>query len=834
MQDQDDDEIFIYEERILDTLTVSAPKIGSEKEYALKRYNASRTRINDLLHTKLDISFDWENQYVLGLAELDFAVIRDNDALQLDAREFDIHSVELNGNKISNYNYQDPKLTIPLGKEYKRGEKFSVKIDYTAKTAEGTMGGSAAITSDRGLFFINHDGKTPNKPQQIWTQGETENNSNWFPTIDSPNERCSQEIYMTVKDKFASLSNGALISSKKNPNGTRTDYWKQEKAHAPYLFFVGVGDFAIVKEKWKNKDLLYYVEKEYEPYAKEIFAHTPEMLSFFSDLLDYEYPWDKYAQLVGRDYVSGAMENTGAVIFGDAVQKTDRELIDNDNDYIVAHEMFHHWFGDLVTCESWANLTMNEGFANYGEYLWFEHKYGLGRANHHRVNELNGYLQSAAQQGKHDLIYYDYKDKEETFDAHSYNKGGLVLHMLRNYLGDKIFFLGLNKYLVDNAYTDVEADELRLSMEDVSGEDLNWFFDQWYFSSGHPDLDIQYNYNQELKQLTVEVEQTQDPEENVPVYILPMDIAVYYENGNTEMFPRTINKRKQTFIIEDVMKAPAFTSLDGKNILLGTKKENKTQEQYIAQFLLSENFQDKYEAIRKIDDNNLNLISVQALKEDRFYFRKFILKKIDDIDLLKKLVENDPHSSVRMEALSQIKSVDNNSAIAVSNNILGREKSFKVIGKAIETIASADLNMAIDKINGFSEVDKKALFGIITRLYAKTGEVKYLKFFEKHVDGVGFDYMFNFFDSYYKLATKADPQSVKATADILKGVSLTETAPFYKKYLSTNMINRLKNDLIFSKEDPKKVEAQKHLEGIIQYIKENETNESLKERYLGF
>jgi len=286
----DDDEVFIYEERFLDTMTVSAPRVGSENEYALPKYNPSFKRVHDLIHTKLEIAFDWEQQHVLGKADLAFKTLRETNALWLDAKGFDIHAIKLNGKAVDKH-------------------------------------------------FNDGKGQDKDTPQQIWTQGETENNSRWFPTIDKPNERCTQEIYLTVDKKFQTLSNGLLISSKENSDGTRTDYWKQDLPHAPYLFMLGIGEFAVVEEKWKGKDLLYYVEEEYRPFAKEIFAHTPEMLSFFSDLLNYPYPWDKYAQMITREYVSGAMENTTAVIFGDFVQKTDRELIDNDNDFIVAHEM---------------------------------------------------------------------------------------------------------------------------------------------------------------------------------------------------------------------------------------------------------------------------------------------------------------------------------------------------------------------------------------------------------------------------------------------------------------------------------------------------------------
>ena len=213
----------------------------------------------------------------------------------------------------------------------------------------------------KGLYFINPKGEEKDKPTQIWTQGETEANSVWMPTIDKPNQKTTQEIYMTVPAKYVTLSNGLLISQKKNADGTRTDYWKMDLPHAPYLFFMGVGDFAIVKDSYKGKEVSYYVEKEYAPVARSIFGNTPEMMKFFSEKLGVEYPWQKYAQIVGRDYVSGAMENTTATLHQESAYQNARELVDGIRwEGTIAHELFHQWFGDLVTAESWSNLTVNE------------------------------------------------------------------------------------------------------------------------------------------------------------------------------------------------------------------------------------------------------------------------------------------------------------------------------------------------------------------------------------------------------------------------------------------------------------------------------------------
>ncbi|MEL6923030.1 MAG: M1 family metallopeptidase, partial [Bacteroidota bacterium] len=656
----------ITETRDLDTLVVTAPrpdKLKTAEDFKLPDYNPSYKRRNDLIHTKLDLRFNWAQQQVLGKATL---TLRPKfypvNVLELDAKGFDIRKVSFEGASAPlKYDYDDSKLVIDLGKEFTRDQEYKIFIDYTANPAEGERGGSAAITSDQGLFFINHDGSDASKPMQIWTQGETEWNSRWFPTIDKPNERCTQEMYLTVQDKFKTLSNGLKISSTPNADGTRTDYWKMDMPHAPYLFMIAVGDFAVVEDKWNGMTVDYYVEPAYKESARGIFSNTVEMLDFFSKKLGVKYPWQKYSQVVVRDYVSGAMENTTGVIFGEFVQKTNRELIDNHNERIVAHELFHHWFGDLVTCESWANLTMNEGFANYSEYLWFEHKYGKDEADYHLFNEMQGYLGSAAQQGVHPLIHFGYKDKEDMFDAHSYNKGGLVLHMLRNYVGDEAFFAALQLYLNTHEFTAVEAHDLRLAFEDVCGEDMNWFFNQWYFSAGHPSLSIETNFNEETSAVDITLEQTQNTDRMPAIFQLPMAVDIYLKGQKPLRKYITMNERKQSFSFK-VPERPALINVDADKMTLMEKEEDKSEEEYVYQFYNAPKFLDQYEAIAALSGSELESakqLFVDALKNDFWMFRAQALESVDlertgVKDQLFELAQNDPHSSVRAAAIEKL------------------------------------------------------------------------------------------------------------------------------------------------------------------------------------
>jgi aminopeptidase N len=292
--------------------------------------------------------------------------------------------------------------------------------------------------------------------------------------------------------------------------------------HAPYLFMMAIGEFAIVKDKWRDREVNYYVEPKYEIDARAIFGNTPEMMEFFSKKMGVDYAWPKYSQVVVRDYVSGAMENTSATIHGEFVQQTAREMIDRNNEDIVSHELFHHWFGDLATCESWSNLPLNESFATYGEYLWNEYKYGRDIADIGLESDLKSYLDESKMKQEH-LIRFYYENREDMFDRHSYAKGGTILHMLRKYLGDDAFFAGLKLYLTNNSFKSAEVHDLRLAFEEVTGEDLNWFFNQWFLNQGHPKLSINYNWDAATMSQQITVEQLQDLN-TTPLYKLPVPV----------------------------------------------------------------------------------------------------------------------------------------------------------------------------------------------------------------------------------------------------------------------------------------------------------------------
>jgi aminopeptidase N len=277
-------------------------------------YQPSAPRINDLIHTKLAVRFDYNKRYLYGQAWLTLTPhAYPSDSLRLDAKGMEIKTVALwNGTRqqLLQYDYSDENnLRLNLGREIQPGQQYIVYIEYTAKPEELKLVASPAIPDVKGLFFVNPDSAEKGKPVQIWTQGEMESNSVWFPTIDRPNQKTTSEISLTVPSKYLTLSNGALVSQATSGPGLRTDTWKMDQPHAPYLVMFAVGDFRLTKDTWRDKEVSYYLEPSYAPYARQLFGKAPQMLEFISTRLGVTFPWNKYAQVVVRDYHLASLES---------------------------------------------------------------------------------------------------------------------------------------------------------------------------------------------------------------------------------------------------------------------------------------------------------------------------------------------------------------------------------------------------------------------------------------------------------------------------------------------------------------------------------------------
>ena len=502
---------------------------------------------------------------------------------------------------------------------------------------------------------------------------------------------------------------------------------------------MGVGEYEVIEDSYKNIPVNYYVEKKYASVAKDIFGQTPEMIGFFEDRLGVAYPWAKYSQIVAREYVSGAMENTTAVVHGEDAYQMKGQLIDeNRQENTIAHEIFHHWFGNLVTSESWSNLALNESFANYSQYLWREYKYGKTDADAHLFENIKAYKDDTDNYEKK-LVRFYYEDKEDMFDLISYNKGGAILHMLRNYLGDKAFFSGLKKYLTEHQYRSAEVSQLRLALEEVSGKDLQWFFNQWFYGAGHPNIQVSYDYNSLEKTVTINFFQTQTNEFKFPIAI---DV---FENGTKTRHQVFIDARDSSFKFVFNSKSPDLIQVNADGVLLAEFTENKVLSDYIFQLKNAKNYQHKREALLKVAEKQDQKKAFNAIAEalnDNFYkIRILALEQINlinkwskktVINTIKKIASNDPKTLAQAAAIETLGKLTDPELRPVFAKALSSE-SYSVIGKALVAMYYIDKEFAIKKSKELPLEVKNIIATPLTRIYIEEKDDSEMAFIANNV-----------------------------------------------------------------------------------------------------
>lgn len=659
------------------TINVFSPKWGNDAETVKVietkfPYQSAQFKHIDLVHVDLEVEPLWASKTMKGSATLLLTPYYfSTDSIVLDAKFMDILSVKVDShyldanfrNREGNHfqlDYDSLKLKIYLNETLLKGDTVEVQINYVAHPERIKNKRGEAIKDAKGLYFIER--KEDVYPEHIWTQGETEANSAWFPCIDKPNEKISQRISIKVDTQYVTLSNGTLIHQKIEGN-RRIDTWEQKQEHAPYLAMMFIGPYDIIHDEWVRSEgdtisVDYYMERDWSQYARDVFKDTRSIIQFYSDTLDYLFPWDKYAQVVVRDYVSGAMENTTASVFHEGLNITDVELMDKHYNDVISHELFHQWFGDIITCESWSNLPLNESFATYGEYIWYRHRYGRDEADYHLFKDLTYYLSEADVDEKY-LVRYHYEDERDMFDRHSYQKGGRVLHMLRDVLGDKAFFDGLKLYLKRYQYKTAEIHDLRLVFEEMTGMDLNWFFDQWFLSKGHPRLEMNTEVLSENK-WRLSFKEVKDLDRN---FKLKLNLDVHSIDSKTSK-SYWINSIKDTIIIESDQKIE-WVNLDPNRVLLWECDEHKSIVDWEKEYQQSASGIDRYLALKKLENYQGQYPEVvdefrQAIQDPFDRIRSYALyngkfgnhyKEEDFAKELLSLAKEDPSSKVRAASI---------------------------------------------------------------------------------------------------------------------------------------------------------------------------------------
>ncbi len=525
-------------------------------------------RVVYIQHLALAIEVDPAHRSVAGTATLRVRVIAaDLPAIELDAVELTIERVTV-GDSAAEFRHDGKKLRIALPEPAAPGSELVIAIAYHGSPR-------------RGLYFIAPDDAYPDKPVQVWSQGQDEDSRYWFPCFDAPNEKATSEVTVTVPAHLFAVSNGALVSDHTDGD-KRTLHWRLDVPHSCYLITLAIGDFTTVETRWRDTPVVYYAERGREAAAERTLARTPQMLELFSRRFGVPYPYPRYAQVFVADFIFGGMENTSATTLTDTVLLDERAAIDYDVDALVAHELAHQWFGDLVTCRDWGEGWLNEGFATYSEYLWREHHDGRDAADLELDEWAELYFGEDSGRYRRTIATKYYEEPIDIFDHHLYDKGGRVLHMLRYVVGDTAFDAALAHYLTKHRLGVVESRDLARAVEEATGKNLDWFFSQWVLDgAGHPELDVAIRWDAADKLATITVEQKQKVEGKTPVFRIPTKIRFRIGGDDRDVALEIIDAKHVFHVSLDG--EPSQAIFDPGRVVLAAVKVDKPEPVWIAE-----------------------------------------------------------------------------------------------------------------------------------------------------------------------------------------------------------------------------------------------------------
>ncbi len=665
-------------------------------------------------HIRLDLEIELDHQRVMGICSLRLDPIRKGiRTLRLDAVDLDIQSVHCNGIE-QLFSYDRQHLDIELQTPTQIGTMLDLQIHYQIQQPQ------------RGIYFIHPTPEYPQKPIQVWTQGEDEDSRYWFPCFDYPGQLATSELWITVPNPYQAISNGELVNVQAIGSDRTCYHWSQTQVHPTYLMTLAVGNFAKIQDEWQGKPVTYYVEKGRESDARRSMGKTPAMIEFFSTVFGYPYPYPKYAQICVADFIFGGMENTSTTLLTDRCLLDERATLDDlKTETLVAHELAHQWFGDLIVIKHWSHAWIKEGMATYAEILWDQFSDGPEKSNYHRYQDQQFYLSEDRERYRRPIVTHVYKEPIELYDAHLYEKGSCIYHMLRHQLGDDLFQKAIHHFVQTYAHRTVETIDLIRAIDAATGHNVMPLFDQYVFRGGHPEFKVTYTWDPETQMAKLTVVQTQaqrslstqgqgtqlPPTSQSPLsdnlFDLTIPIAFGFDQGKVlKIISIQVQSAEQTFYIP-LDRKPEFVSFDHGNHTLKTVElelpvpELKAQLLYgsppdvIARILAAQALAKKggVEAVKALE---------QSLVQDRFWGVKVEVCKalgsmnIDQaFEVLRQTVsDSDPHvRRAAIEALANEKKEINVTALLPF--VEKGDPSYQVeaaAAKALGTIAGGSID----------------------------------------------------------------------------------------------------------------------------------------------
>ena len=665
-----------------------------------------RSRDFDFIHYLIRLNIDIGSKAFKGRMTGTLRPLRDGlDTVVLDAEEFTAHEVSGEQGEPLAFEQAPGRLSVKLPRTFRHDEKYSFTVGYEGRDPKN------------GLRFYDASAERPTMvASDSWPYGVR----HWFPCYDYPNDKTTSEIIATVATGNKVVANGRLVSvAEDKAAGTVTYHWLQDKPHSTYLIFLAAAPYAVVEDRLGAVPVNYWVYAQHAAQARRTYGKTPEMMAYFNSLFGYDYPWDKYDQV--EVPFGGGAESTSATAMGERVIIDERAEIDFPSVGIVSHELAHQWWGDLVTLRTWSEAWINESFATYCDYLYFEHALGPDEGAINLLNKKNAYFQEARERYIRPIVFDRYESPSNVFDSHSYPKGALVLHMLRFILGDEAFFRTLSAFLHEHDFDVADTHDFRKAVKTVTGQNLDWFFEQWLYKPGHPVFEVSSDWDKTAGMVRLRVRQVQDRSRGIPVYRMPVRIGIVTENS-TQSHQVWIEDEDEVFEFQEAAR-PLLVRFDDGHFLLKELIFSKSPEELLFG-LQRDDVIGRIEAAsalaRLAKENGMREALKAAAEKDPFWaVRESALRALSQSGerALVSFFKNrcsDTHSRVRTAALSALGEFRQPGMAAFFSKHFRQERSYlaqaealKALGKTGDPAAEAFLKEA-EKIPSFRNIIRDA------------------------------------------------------------------------------------------------------------------------------
>lgn len=677
----------------------------------------ARDRVVKVLHIKLEVALDFERRRIEGTATHTVAALNDGcRRIAFDAVELEIRGVTTATGERLAFSADGETVAVELPRPLRAGEEIGIRIEY-------------AGSPRRGLYFVGPDEKYPHKPRQAWSQGQDEDSRYWFPCYDYPNEKSTSEVIATVPESMFALSNGRLVGVERDERrGTRTYFWSLATPHVAYLITLVAGEFDADETEVDGVPVQYYVPRGRQADIERAFGRTPAMIRHFAEVTACPYPYEKYAQVCVADFIFGGMENTSATTLTDAALHDARSHEDQKNDSLIAHELAHQWFGDLLTCRDWSHGWLNEGFATFFEQVWREKDEGYHAARYGFAQEAESYFDEDQKSYRRPIVTRHYRDPIEVFDKHLYEKGALVLDMLRSELGPELFWKAVRHYVKKHRGENVTTADFAKAIEEATGRNVEWFLEQWVFRGGHPELAVDYEWDADERLAKLRVKQTQKEDEATPLFRATVEVGFKLEDGGSVIEKIELRgKREETFFFKLASK-PVSVRFDPGDRLL-KKLEMKLGEDLLLELLRDEDAMLRIRAARalgkKASPAAVRALGVRLREEPEWFVRAEIAKALGEVrseaalDTLIDGLAATRHPKARRGIVEALGEFRDERAADVLLAVLAGDVSYVVEGEAAKSLgktrsprALAAIEKALERKSQNDVIQQKALEGL--------------------------------------------------------------------------------------------------------------------------